>query len=204
MHYIRKLGGINIYEFVEAFESGFKQVIWLTSPMDDQEINKLKEKYIYKTTERKHFKTNFYKENIDYWFFQSEQIKIEFEKEIINEIVTQGQFNDEKIGMFLGFPPAAVRNFAKLQRDRDCGLYERRVGVDYAGIRFMSYEDSILEDLKWLKDNLEIPIEYKAHLGINFMGDRSKPYLRSSHHDDKGFTEMLEKIENVLCSKVVS
>jgi hypothetical protein len=172
--------------------------------MDDQEINRLKDNYLYSTSDRKNNAIRSYKHVTDYWFFQSEQIKLEFEKEVISEIITNGIFNDEKIGMFLGFPPAAVRNFAKLQKDKECGLYERRVGVDYAGIRFMSYEDSILEDLKWLKDNLKIPNEYKAHLGINFMGDRSKPYLRSSHHDDKGFKAMLEKIENVLCSKVVS
>lgn len=199
-----KLGGINIYEFVEAFEAGYKPVVWLISPLEDVEINRLKEKYLYSTSDRKNIQNDNYKDFIDYWFFQNKEDQAHFDKEVINDIITKGKFDDEKIGMFLGFPPAAIRNFAKLQNDKDCGLYEKRVGVDYAGIRFMSYEDSILEDLKWLKNNLGIPLENEAHMGINFMGDTSKPYFRSSHHDDKGFKEMLEKIENELCNKVVS
>jgi hypothetical protein len=86
---------------------------------------------------------------IDYWFFQNRNIKNKFRRNKLDKDIKVGERNHKELGEILGFPPKAIKNFTDIYNNIE--LQTSKIGVNYGGMTFMSYEDSIIDDLLWLK-----------------------------------------------------
>lgn len=142
---------------VEGFLSGVKECILI----DDTQ---LAQKLINKRIPRKTYKRRFMDRHVnDYWFFKNQNVKREFLEMNIHNKLKNGIFDHLSMGKILGFPPKAIEMFSS-------GLFESsdRIGMDYCGMYFMSYKQTIVEDLSWLFENRFLPLGKGFEIVIEF------------------------------------
>lgn len=61
--------------------------------------------------------------------------------------------NNEELGLFLGYPPKACKKFGDTSiKDWSLVSNEQLLFVNYGGLKFTSYPETIAEDLIWLKE----------------------------------------------------
>jgi hypothetical protein len=154
---------------VDAFIELKKPSVWLNYPFDKEEIGRLLYKYpslvIHRDNE---------KDITDYWFFQNKNIKNKFKRNQIDKDIKTGVRDHKKLGDILGFPPKAIENF--MNKENDLRLQRTKIGVHYGGIAFMSYEDSIIKDLLWLKSKYKL--KNKKDIWLNYYNPETSNELK--------------------------
>ena len=151
----------------DIFKMGYKPSIWLQYPTDKTQIEELKYlKYSHKiflsfiengiTGQKRHI--------VNYWFFQNKEMKNKFKSLRIHEKIFKKEINHYNIGELLGFPPKAIDLFQNEEYKKD---FSNKIGVNYCGISFMSYNDSLIDDLIWLNDNVKVPLDEKLFVEVD-------------------------------------
>lgn len=139
----------------DIFKSGSKPSVLLNYPVDKKYIKELKDLgYHYKVFHRSVTYRSSKSSVVYYWFFQNKEMKQEFKRLKIHKKFINHKPDHYNMGRLLGFPPMATELFCdKSIRLRDI---DDKIGVDYCGIIFMSYKESIINDLMWLNSNVKI------------------------------------------------
>ncbi|SHF33820.1 hypothetical protein SAMN05444392_1167 [Seinonella peptonophila] len=131
-----------------------------------------------------------------YIFFQEEQQKTEFEKQIEN-IQEESYDYHYIIGLTLGFPKRSVQFYANMrQLEEILGKYpeeeERNgIGVIWSGFFFSSHFVFFKEDVRWLWDTYTHP---KAINHPLFLWTEETSYLEVPYGDFHRLNEMHEYI----------
>ena len=134
-------------ELVRSFLCGIKDSIWLH---DDD----LAQQLIKKRLPRKVFKRKWGKGYvIDYWFFKDKTVKEQFIRDDIHNKLKEGIHDHLAMGQILGFPPKSVQIF-----NNETYTHSDKIGVSYCGMYFMSYKQSIVDDMQWLFQNKKPPL----------------------------------------------
>lgn len=132
---------IHDYKLMDCLDKGIKDVIWIS--YDETLVNKLINKRYYRK------KVNNMWDKPSYFFFRYRNDKELFMNKCYEYIKNKDiQMVDEAIGNLLGFPPKAT----KLFRDKANNGAEN-ILVNFCGMYFASYPESIKEDIDWLFKN---------------------------------------------------
>lgn len=150
---------------IESFLKGYKPAL-LYDTDSDQELRQLKEFpfvqiWLYKKDQ--------------HLYFRSEQLKQDFINRT-KELVPDSPGYHREIGLALGFPPKAVDFYITtlLGKENDFDLL--RIGIEYCGICFVTSIDSLIEDVSFLWENVNIPSSERTHTAIRYtLGSRDDP-----------------------------
>lgn len=104
-------------------------------------------------------------------FFQTFQQKLLFD---MKRLFYKGKYFDQLLGITLGFPPNAIKQYLK---NEDCeDLYD--VGVVYHGIYFKTNLMTLQQDIEWLEDRYQIPNTLQTEITIRLHKKLSKERVK--------------------------
>lgn len=135
---------------VRAFRLGVKDVISLDEDDSKKDlIDKLKEEKYYTTS----FIDNYNLKRV--LFFRNKKDKEYFLNNLYDYFLKPRGLHEvqQELGSLLGFPPAAVKRFAKRFKEKhhDSNYSKNNnIPVNYNGMYFSSYKETFKEDLNWL------------------------------------------------------
>lgn len=168
------------------FKLQLKESIWLLYPFDGELIDELITlEYPYVSFDRIWNHKNI----SDYWFFQNNEIKKEFEQLNIQSTIIEHNLDHFNIGRLLGFPPTSVKLFSNKTYNKS--IYNK-IGVNYCGMFYMSYIDSIVDDFIWLKENKKPPRD--KNLDIIIKSKDKKLYINERVNNHFNFDALINKL----------
>lgn len=129
------------------------------------------------------------KSYVEYWFFRTEAVKNKFIQYNLHKTRKDRTFDHKIVGEMLGFPPDSCRIFAD-------ELYDTsdRIAVSYCGMYYMSYKNSIVNDLHYLlRDRGEFHVSDMT-VRFDFLEDDTILQYQASTFF-KNFDTILEKIK---------
>ena len=133
--------------YASAFEKGIKDVIFDTSSKEPpSEIEGYPVVSIY-DKHQKNYKWFICKNDIAVKkVLYSAPFKTLVERSESEGRVPLGKDFEEDLGILLGFPPSASKRFSKLGN----GEVEGRLSINVEGMIFVTYEQTIADDINWL------------------------------------------------------
>lgn len=130
---------------IKCIDNGIKDVVWV----DDS-------KAIKKLINKKYYRKKVVRKDIDftsYFFFRNKELK-EYFMENCFEYIEKGLITlvHDKVGTLLGYPPKAISYFM----NKNDWETLNNISMNFCGMYFASYRDTLLDDVKWLLENKPI------------------------------------------------
>lgn len=182
----------------DIFKLKQKDTVWLQYPIDEEYIEELKSlRYHYKI-----FLTNVRNLSneriviVNYWFFQNKELKREFKNLKIHERLLNKNLDNLNMGRLLSYPPKAVELFSDKSYIK---TNFNKIYINYCGIIFMSYNESIIDDLIWLNDNVKVSLNEGLFIEIDSYDE--KFYEVRDVNENFVFNEFLDKLKEYINNK---
>jgi hypothetical protein len=103
----------------------------------------------------------------NFLYFQDESKKELFVEKLEYHKKKGGSYKFKLLGETFGYPPDAIEIFSSITaEDITKGRVPKRFIVDYYGLNFISYEMTLLNDLKWLEQQYKISKSYRGFIRI--------------------------------------
>lgn len=177
---------------IESFLKGYKPAL-LYDTDSDQELQQLNEfPFIY---------VRIYNKD-QHLYFRSEQLKQEFLKRT-KDLEPDSPDYHKETGLALGFPPKAVDFFCTNLVDVDKTLDLPRIAIDYCGICCISSIDSLIEDVSYLWENVNVPSsdQTPTKIGYKPMGDYEYIPFFTRFNDYDSLYQARKEIKKALISQ---
>lgn len=171
-------------EFIQGFMCGVKDAIFLFN--DEFGVEILQKSNLPRIEIEAKYNNRILTEH---WFFKDESTKEKFMQYNLYEARKDGTFKHKIVGEVLGFPPESVRIFSE-----DSYTPNDRIGISYCGMQYMSYKESILDDLRFLlseRGEFNSP-EFKVSFNF-YEDDDSLSYIAPMYF--KNFNKIMEMIK---------
>lgn len=126
-------------------------------------------------------------------YFQNESKKELFRERLEFHKQNGGNYKFKLLGETFGYPPEAIEVFSSITvEDLKQGRTPKRFLMDYYGLSFISYEMTILNDLRWLEEQYKIPKSYKGCINIKSLDALNEKEI-SIKYDELSAVEVLVK-----------